>query len=308
MNISYFTNDEEKVAIRPMAYLFIKDLLDKPQTPGAAARRWEVLHHILFPWTLAVSSLCSWQRVHHSLLDWGTLITLSSLNCSASVRWEALQSLLLLVALAVSVAGLSPSAYQQLWIKNSKDFSPVAIFLFWGVCEAGEGTSLAPGKNKLKMVRKEDLADSSVMLLSNTLFFGGGGIHDPSFSGRGVTSLFPVFVFGREHSMYHLLILFWSIDWQGGLAPKDLSKLVFYFPKQVLQTAASDISHHYKDFNQIEIKVTRHSYMKCQFWADLTNLVVFSMFSQWHWRTPLQSGSQRLSRAQVKIMILVIFF
>ena len=39
MNISYFTNDEEKVAIRPMAYLFIKDLLDKPQTPGAAARR-----------------------------------------------------------------------------------------------------------------------------------------------------------------------------------------------------------------------------------------------------------------------------
>ena len=89
---------------------------------------------------------------------------------------------------------------------------------------------------------------------------------------------------------------------------KDLSKLVFYFPKQVLQTAASDISHDYKDFNQIEIKVTRHSYMKCQFWADLTNLVVFSMFSQWHWRTPLQSGSQRLSRAQVKIMIMVIFF
>ena len=89
---------------------------------------------------------------------------------------------------------------------------------------------------------------------------------------------------------------------------KDLSKLVFYFPKQVLQTAASDISHDYKDFNQIEIKVTRHSYMKCQFWADLTNLVVFSMFSQWHWRTPLQSGSQRLSRAQVKIMIIVIFF
>ena len=88
---------------------------------------------------------------------------------------------------------------------------------------------------------------------------------------------------------------------------KDLSKLVFYFPKQVLQTAASDISHDYKDFNQIEIKVTRHSYMKCQFWADLTNLVVFSMFSQWHWRTPLQSGSQRLSRAQVKIMIMVIF-
>ena len=63
-----------------------------------------------------------------------------------------------------------------------------------------------------------------------------------------------------------------------------------------------------KDLNQIEIKVTRHSYMKCQFWADLTNLVVFSMFSQWHWRTPLQSGSQRLSRAQVKIMIMVIFF
>ena len=76
--------------------------------------------------------------------------------------------------------------------------------------------------------------------------FGGGGTHDPSFSGRGVTSLFPVFVFGTEHSMYHLLILFWSIDWQGGLAPKDLSKLVFYFPKQVLQTAASDISRHYE--------------------------------------------------------------
>ena len=76
------------------------------------------------------------------------------------------------------------------------------------MCEAGEGTSLAPGKNKLKMVRKEDLADSSVMLLSNTLFFGGGGTHDPSLSGRGVTSLFPVFVFGTEHSMYHLLILF----------------------------------------------------------------------------------------------------
>ena len=37
-----------------------------------------------------------------------------------------------------------------------------------------------------------------------------------------------------------------------------LPKLVFYFPKQVLQTAASDISHDYKDFNQIEIKVTRH--------------------------------------------------
>ena len=43
------------------------------------------------------------------------------------------------------------------------------------MCEAGEGTSLAPGKNKLKMVRKEDLADSSVMLLSNTLFLGEGG-------------------------------------------------------------------------------------------------------------------------------------